>query len=116
MAEINEADLRILRLNEDTNEFEPPGASDVGTGAPTGVLGDYGVQMEFNTAWAEVDTLGTFAVGVPEGETVIEPPPEQPVTGVCGAGAAPCGVVGMINWFGMISGLFLMRTRFRRRL
>jgi hypothetical protein len=130
LTNINEDDLRLLRLNTESGTFEAPGTNDVGVSPGTGVLGDYGVDTPVNSAWAEVSTLGTFAVGLPQtadvppgqdvppgddddGEDGEEPPPDEPT--ICGAGAAPCGVVGMINWFLMVSGLFLMRARFRSR-
>lgn len=121
LAGINEADLRLLRLNESSGAFEPPGTRDVGDMAPTGVAGDWGYDSEKNSAWAVVSELGTFAVGVPESASA---PPEDDAsdTGLsddeleaipeltqCGAGAAPCGALGLTQSFLMVAGLAAIR-------
>lgn len=113
---IDEADLRVQKLNKDTGLYEPAGNNDVGVGEPTGVLSDYGVDTDTNSAWAGVSTLGTFAVGVPDNSAYQEVVPDGTGTAAnqaCGAGAAPCGTTGMVTWFMMVSGLVAMRRRYR---
>ena len=122
----DETKLRVHRFNMDTGVFEPAGTRDVGNQEPTGVVGDSGLDMENNSAWVVVSKLGTFAVGVPEAAQVLS---EQQDDGLqdqqgdtldaapnrtqCGAGAAPCGAFGMLNWMLMISGLVAMRRSYR---
>ena len=110
----------------------------LGDSAPTGTLGDYGVQTSANSCWAEVSSFGRFAVGVPPaaettedtteddttddtqdetteeeqvaaGETTEPPPP------LCGLGVAPLSAMGLVNWLLMISGLVAIRRGCRPR-
>ena len=72
-----------------------------------------------------VSEPGTLAIGVPESAKV---PPEGdaldadlaeedleaiPELTQCGAGAAPCGALGLTQWLLMFAGLAAMRRRYR---
>lgn len=108
-AGITEADLRLHRFNTSKGEFEPAGENDRGARAPSGVLGDYGVDTSGNGAWAEVTALGQFVVGVPkvtQGEVEVIP-------GCAGGGL--CGTMGIICLPACFAGLVGMKRRVRRR-
>jgi hypothetical protein len=67
--------LRLMAVDAG-GTMTPAGTNDVGEAVSTNVLGDYGVDTTAKKVWAVVDTLGTYAVGVPEtqldGETQIQ--------------------------------------------
>ena len=139
---IDETQLRLRKLNDDTGVFDISGANDVGVAVPTGVAGDQGVDVETNSAWWEVTSLGTYAVGIPLAlQPAPEPEPEQPGLGTdpdpvppapdpepqpeqptpddagsgCAAGGGMCGAFGMITLPMTLMSLLGMRRRNRRR-
>ena len=119
LGEVDEGDLRLFRLNDSTGQYESPGPSDKGDSEPTGVAGDYGVDTGAGEVWAEVTTLGTFAIGVPAQQDddivdeTIDDDDDDSVTGpACGAGAG-CGAMGAASWFALMAGLSAMRRRRR---
>jgi photosystem II stability/assembly factor-like uncharacterized protein len=65
-----ESDLRLLRV-ADEGTMSAAGTNDCGEKATTDILGDYGVLTSADIVWANVSTLGTFAVGVPDEEGSI---------------------------------------------
>ena len=111
---VDESTLRLFKLDAATNTYSPAGTNDAGASTSTGVLGDYGVDAATNTAWAEVSTLGTFAVGIPatEEEEVLADTQAPPLP-FCGVGAAPFTAVGLVNWLLVVSGLLAIRRRYR---
>ena len=115
---VEETDLRLHRFSPDSDLYEPAGTSDVGVGAPTGVLGDYGVDVASNSAWAEVASLGKFAIGVP---VSMRPTEDEIVTPLDALGPAACGTGGMCGAMGLITipmsylGLIGLRRSMRRR-
>ncbi len=114
-AGVTESDLRAYVLNTTSGEYEAPGANDKGDTEATETLGDYGVDTSINSAWAVVDTLGTFAVGVPKAEVTPTPTPTPtPNTGLCGSGVAPCGAAGIVSWLAMLAGFITLKRRVRR--
>jgi|GEM_PF-4239011 len=104
---VDETALRLFKLNTQTSLYELAGTADVGASTPTGTLGEYGVDTDTNSAWAEVATLGTFAIGLPEGADSL------PTTPSCFP--AGCGTVGLANMLLFISGMVAIRHRHRRR-
>jgi photosystem II stability/assembly factor-like uncharacterized protein len=66
-----ESDLRLLRVVDDA-ALTAAGSNDCGDVSATDTLGDYGVTTATKQVWANVSTLGTFAVGVPEEKQVTE--------------------------------------------
>jgi hypothetical protein len=60
-----EQDLRLMRVNADAS-LSVISAADCGNQPATGILGDYGIETAAKQVWANVDSLGTFAVGVPK--------------------------------------------------
>jgi hypothetical protein len=131
--DFDERELRLHRYDDIETIFVPAGDNDVGVNAPTGLLGDYGVETESNGAWSETDQLGRFAIGRPiesltedesgAGDQVEnmqdmkdndEPPPPSAAPPDCGGGV--CGVLGVIYLPVMILGLIgLKRTAGHRR-
>ena len=119
----DEADLQLRKLNTATATYEPAGTNDAGLSEPTGVLDDYGIDGDANSAWAEVSEVGTFAVGFPqlasdeqdageqdaeEQDTTMDADEMLP-TG-CGAnGGGICGTMGMLFLPMTILGLMGMR-------
>jgi hypothetical protein len=107
----NEASLRLCRLNPATGIFEAAGERDVGDVTPTGVLGDYGIDTGKNATWAEVDVLGTFAIGVPDPRPAVYLDPvlslmfRMPV----------CGILWATSLCGTFAGLVGMKLSLRRR-
>jgi hypothetical protein len=71
LGDADETELRLLRVSDD-GTLSAVGTNDCGAVMATTTLGDYGVDTSLNKVWANVDTLGTFAVGVPEEEGVTE--------------------------------------------
>lgn len=117
---LNETDLRLHRFNPESDLYEPAGTSDVGVGVPTGVLGDYGVEVASNSAWAEVASLGKFAIGVPV-SMQLQLDDDEIVTPLDDTGPAACGAGGMCGALGLITmpmsylGLIGLRRSMRRR-
>ena len=103
---ITESNLRLQKRDRNTGIYVAAGTNDVGQKAPTGITGDYGIETDKNSTWAEVDEFGTFAVGIPQ---IIDP---ETKTG-CGSGASPCGAAGIISWSVMLLGLALMKRKQR---
>lgn len=60
---LEEAELRLFRFNSATSQWELAGTNDVGVSAPTGNVGDYGVDPANNRVWAVVDHFSQFAAG-----------------------------------------------------
>ncbi|NLX12655.1 MAG: hypothetical protein GXY44_03245 [Phycisphaerales bacterium] len=121
------SDLRLLHWNEATGRYEYAGINDLGIAAPTGILGDYGVDIETNTVWAEVEELGTFTVSrlgaweTDEDEQVADEGPLHddeedtstdtlPAPLLCGT----CGMAGAFQWGLLLFGMTLMKYRLHR--
>jgi probable HAF family extracellular repeat protein len=60
-----EQDLRLMRVNAN-GSLSVIGTADSGNQPATATLGDYGINTAAKQVWANVDTLGTFTVGVPK--------------------------------------------------
>ncbi len=103
---IAESSLRLQKRDKNTGIYVAAGTNDVGQKAPTGITGDYGIETDKNSTWAEVDEFGTFAVGIPQ---IIDP---ETKTG-CGSGASPCGAAGVLSWSVMLLGLAAMKRKQR---
>jgi len=114
----DESELRLHRLDDETGQYLPAGTNDVGDAAPTQSLGDYGVDTAAKTVWAQVNELGTFAVGIPNQESFLVIIDIGDTSGAGGTrsacGGGMCGAAGMVTWFLMISGLVAVRRRNRR--
>jgi FKBP-type peptidyl-prolyl cis-trans isomerase 2 len=109
-----EADLRLVKLNGGTGVYEAAGTNDVGDQAPTGVLGDYGVNTATNTAWAEVSSFSTFAVGILA--VASEDPTLQRWLLQSFCGIPMCGLAGFATVPITCIGLLGMKLEMRRRL
>ncbi len=98
---IDESALRLHQFDPAGNRFKPAGSNDVGLGPPSAVMDDLGLDMSINQAWAEVATLGKFAVGIP---ALTEQPPEaededlstDETLSLGSANGALCGAVGSL--------------------
>jgi photosystem II stability/assembly factor-like uncharacterized protein len=66
-----ESDLRMLRVADD-GTMTVAGSHDCGDLEATSTLGDYGVTASSKVVWANVSSLGTFTVGVPENGSVTQ--------------------------------------------
>lgn len=108
---MNERELRVHRFTNSTGAFEPVGENNRGEGSPTDALGDYGVDTAAHTAWAVVNKLGSFAVGVSDG-TLPLGIADEPTDGG-GASGTICGPIGMIC--PLFTCLALAQMRSRRR-
>ncbi|MBI4719060.1 MAG: hypothetical protein HY763_14740 [Planctomycetes bacterium] len=62
----DEPALRLHRFSNAAGAYQPVGSNDRGVGAATVTPGDYGVDTTAHAAWAVVDQLGSFAVGIPD--------------------------------------------------
>jgi len=60
-----ETDLRLMKVVP-AAPLQSIGTTDRGNTSATATLGDYGIDTAAKKVWANVDTLGTFAVGVPK--------------------------------------------------
>jgi hypothetical protein len=60
-----ESELRLMKVADD-RPLQAISSSDCGNQSQTSTLGDYGVDTTAKKVWANVDTLGTFAIGVPK--------------------------------------------------
>ncbi len=107
---IREADVRIQRLNVASGEYEITGDFDAGSSAPTGSLGDYGVDTTNNFAWVETNTLGKFAAGVPR----VAQADGGAAMPTCGGGGL-CGSMGMLCLPLAFFSLMGLKTTTRRR-
>ena len=112
----------MRKLNEETGVYDLEGANDVGVGTPTGVAGDFGVDVDANAAWWEVTSLGTYAVGLPAAQVILppEPGPEPDLPQLttapeCGMGGGICGAFGMICLPVTLLTMLNMRRRLRQR-
>ncbi len=95
------SDLRLHRLHDETGEYVPAGTNHVGDEHPSDAvryLGDHGHCSRITHVWARVDTLGTFAVGIAELETLPLTIGAGDTTGAggCEAGGGMCGALGML--------------------
>ena len=114
---ITEHELRLHRFSATLVKYVVAGSNDVGVSEPTGILGDYGVDVDADQAWAEVDTLGTFAIGIPQATQSATAGGDGATTGgsrpACGGGGGGmCGAMGMLCL--PITLLTLMSMRGRR--
>lgn len=122
-AGVEESELRLLRLNPDTNSYALAGTTDQGVSPPTGVLGDHGVDLVEREAWTETAELGTFAVGYlvavepgdeppgddpPQDDTDEQMPDDEPEDPPA---PTPCGLFGFLGLAFTAMGLTLMRRR-----
>lgn len=127
VAGLNETQLRLFRWNEAEQQWKLTGTMDRGASAPTGQLGDHGVDIASNRVWAIVDRFSEFSIGLtetsPSGEVpdvpadelpeapaedeqVLADPVEMPAPcGTCGAG------VPLMSSLGLIALALLRRTR-----
>ena len=89
LGDLDENELRLHIFNEETGEWELAGTNDVGVSAPTGIVGDYGIDPISNCVWVVLDHLTLFAAGVPlpippepepEPEPLPEPGPDLTIT------------------------------------
>ena len=95
-----EAELRLLRLDEETGRFVPAGTTDRGDTAPTDVLGEYGIDTEAKTVWTHVNKLGTFA---------LTPFPEDDRVLIITRGTGMCGILGIVSLVGLLLGMGALR-------
>lgn len=98
---VEEADLRLTVLDEDTGVYSPAGTNDTGISEPPGALGDYGIDVDRNAAWANVSTLGTFAIGIPQSTLAAT------IDDDGSGGADMCGglgIVGLLPMFFVLAG------------
>ena len=110
---IDEVGLRVRRLNETLGEYEAAGTNDAGVGDATGIVGDFGVNPDTNSAWVELIAFGTFAVGIvpsaADGGSGDLPGQPLPTTPDCGAGM--CGAFNTMILPLMLMSLMGMRRR-----
>ena len=104
---ITESKIRVHRFTNATGAYEPVGENDRGLGAQTSATGDYGVDPEAHAAWAVVDQLGSFAVGVTDdtlGAGVVNDGGDAP-NGTQGALCGAAGMVSLLFTFLMLAGM-----------
>jgi hypothetical protein len=65
LGKTSESALRLMKVVPGS-PLAMIGSNDRGNTAATATLGDYGIDTSVKKVWANVDTLGTFAVGVPK--------------------------------------------------
>jgi hypothetical protein len=65
LGQTSENNLRLMKVAAGWS-LQTISSSDCGNQLQTSKLGDFGVDTSAKKVWANVDTLGTFAVGVPK--------------------------------------------------
>jgi hypothetical protein len=88
-----ESELRLLRLDDETGQYVPAGTTDMGDSAPTDTLGDYGIDTEAKTVWAQVNELGTFA---------LTPLQKDDHLLIITRGPRLCGILGIVSLSGLL--------------
>jgi hypothetical protein len=96
LGQTSESALRLMKVVPGS-PLAAIGTNDRGNTAATATLGDYGIDTSSKKVWANVDTLGTFAIGVPK-EAV-----EVVTSTVTGYGCLPPAVIVLgLMWLGFV--------------
>lgn len=137
VAGLDESGLRLFRWNDTEQQWKHAATTDRGVSAPTGQLGDHGVDSSNNRVWAIVDRFSEFGIGLtaradPTSADPVddEPPPHDPTDEEPGPQAqadddqvladpvalpVPCGACGsgvpLTGSIGLIALALLRRTR-----
>jgi len=91
-------DLRLMKVNAD-GKLAAAGTNDRGNQSASTTLGDYGIDTTAKKVWANVDTLGTFAVGVPKTPVEVVTTTFAPLG--CGPLAMMCIGLIMFGFMGL---------------